>query len=103
MWIEFYSKTPAQELAEYLAPFIYPPPSDSVHSEAPSFGKSSHGNWWELSMSNDHKLDVRPEVDDQGRRRYTYRDRYRPEERMLRIEQALRDHPDVPSETIKRI
>ena len=81
--------------------FIYEWDLPSHEEERVPF-KSTYGNWWELSLANDHKLDEREEVDEHGRRRFTYRDRYSPEERMLRIEQALRDHPDVPNESIKR-
>lgn len=100
MWLEFWSDRPAMELAKLLAPHIWPdvPVQEGVPFPANSLGHrpedidTSTGDfWYELSMNNDHKLDVGWQVDASGRRKFTYRDRYHPEERMDRIERVLRD------------
>lgn len=87
MWLEFWSNKSGEELARLLAPHIWP--DTPVNPNVPF--RSDCGPWWELSMNNDHKLDERDEVDAAGRRRFTYRDRYHPADRMARIEQVLRD------------
>ena len=78
-WITFDSDKSGEELARYLAPFVFPnyPVDDGVPFLEPE------GRWSELSRGNAHKLDLK------GPGKFQYRDRYAPEERMLRIEYAL--------------
>ena len=86
MWIEFWSDREAEDLAKTIAPLVWP--EISVMEGVPF--KSTLGDWWELSLNNDHKLDARPERDSEGRRRFTFRDRYHNEERLSRMEAAIR-------------
>lgn len=64
---------------------------DSSGNEGDAVDRSG-AYWYELSMANDHKLDVR------GPGRFTYRDRYNNPKRIARIRQALAELGAVVAE-----
>jgi hypothetical protein len=79
--IDFWSHLTLEQIARVLAACVY---SDAPMEEGVPF-LSTEGPWWELSRQNDHKIDDRGRVDSEGRHLYTFRDRYRNENRMRRV------------------
>lgn len=85
--VEFYSFLTHEQVARLLAPCVFP--DQMLEASVPFI--SREGPWYELSVSNDHKVDHRVgQADTEGREMYCFRDRYRNPEREQRVREVLK-------------